>query len=142
MKRLLGTVGTITVHLSVLVPLFLHSCTHKSPPPKHPVEVQSGNARDMKLRGQQSLATGLACGGETYKGVGIYVFPWDHRVLEVGPGTPAERAGIQQGDIILNDEELLGPDRHEVGTVLSLQVKRGLVVSSIDVTVEIICREY
>jgi hypothetical protein len=140
MKRLLGTVGTISIHAAVLLPLFLHGCQHKASTPPPPVKVEVGSSMDTKLRGQDAVATGLACGGSLYKGVGVHVLPWNGRVLDVGPGTPAEKAGIKDMDVILNDD-ILGTDRYPVGTVLALRVLRGGVVIDINVIVEIICNE-
>ncbi len=69
-----------------------------------------------------------------WMGVGLEDLERGLRITSLGAGSPAERAGLQEGDVLLavdgeeleSVEELLGLlDEREVGDVLELRVERG-----------------
>lgn len=71
----------------------------------------------------------------SYGGLGIRIVAKGHRVIasEIIPNSPAERAGIKSGDIILavggvkikNPEDVVKYGVGEVGTKVSLSIRRG-----------------
>ena len=121
MNRLLGILGTILVHLIFLLAILSPSCQTKAgspPPPPNIVEVRLIPKPDPLKAPIEKVEQGdtpkevaitnveQECGEHTYEGVGMIWNESQRRVLSVGEGYPAHRAGIRQGDIIANPEGL------------------------------------
>jgi S1-C subfamily serine protease len=93
----------------------------------------------MLLSGTRD-GNGWTCGGRIYRGVGIKMAPWNGMVQEIGVDTPASRAGLEEGDVILN-RDILAVDRYAAGTELLLDVQRGDRRLSLTIVIERICQE-
>jgi hypothetical protein len=65
----------------------------------------------------------VECEGGEYVGIGIWQGPGG-AVLMVGDNTPASRAGMRVGDVLLNGD-ILEPNRYPKGTAVRLRVLRG-----------------
>jgi hypothetical protein len=84
-------------------------------------------------------ASGLACSGSSYVGVGVTADPRTERIILVGDDTPASRAGLQHDDIVLNPA--VWRDSHREGDLLPVQVLREGVTLMVPVRVGRICIE-
>ncbi len=73
----------------------------------------------------------------SYVGIGI-MSGRDGAVIMVGDNTPAARAGLQVGDVIVNHEQI-GPDRYSAGTPLFLRIARAGVSKTVVVVVGAVC---
>src|SRR5204862_7845868 len=112
-------------------------------PPEHELSAErlrGGGDRvaRMELRPGVS-ATGLACPGSSYVGVGVTADPRTERIILVGDDTPASRAGLQHDDIVLNPA--VWRDSLREGDVLRVQVLREGVTLMLPVRVAKICIE-
>ena len=140
MKRTLGVVGTVLLHaLIVLAMLDLTAHERKLPKKGDPVAVHIPPSID-RLTGEENVGAGLACGGYHYNGVGILVSPGTGVVIDVGDNTPAQRAGLLVGDILL-DRDQLQPDAYQPGTNLTLRVQRDGRELAIHIHIGRICSE-
>lgn len=80
---------------------------------------------------------------EFFGGIGItqstpqnqYGFPIEPTVTEVHKGYPAEKAGIQVGDILMNSEEIRG----EIGTTVTVPVMRNGQIITFKIIRDKIC---
>lgn len=77
------------------------------------------------------------CPGSSYTGIGIFSAAGGE-VWHVGANTPASRAGIEPGDVVENIE-ILDPNRYSVGTPLQLRVARGGQVRTVTVFIGTVC---
>jgi len=82
-------------------------------------------------------ASGLACTGSSYVGVGVTAEPGTERIILVGDDTPASRAGLQHDDIVLNPD--VWRQAHQDGALLHLLVLREGVQMAVPVLVGKIC---
>ena len=82
-------------------------------------------------------ASGLACTGSSYVGVGVTAEPGTERIILVGEDTPASRAGLQHDDVVLNPE--VWQHAHRDGALLRLLVLREGVTMAVPVLVGKIC---
>ena len=82
-------------------------------------------------------ASGLACSGSSYVGVGVTADPRTERIILVGDDTPASRAGLQHDDIVLNPAVWHAP--HREGDVLAVQVLREGATLLVPVRIGKIC---
>lgn len=135
-NRTVGILGSAFIHIFVLSMFFLH-------PHRVLVKVEVHTAqnedKEQKLKGEERIGQGLTCGGYHYDGVGILVGS-DGRILDVGPNTPAESAGLKEGDYLVDFNQLF-PNRYQVGTVLNVLVRRDGVVINIPIHIGRICSE-
>ncbi len=92
-----------------------------------------------QLKGYDGEGVGLACGGSNYDGLGIMTDGFG-RVIDVGPNTPAERAGLLRDDIFLNSEDFW-PGKFKPGHNDVLKIRRGAQRLDLPVTIGVICRE-
>ena len=73
-----------------------------------------------------------------YTGIGIIYNPWKGDVTKVAKGSPAEKAGIKVGDILLDSGIR---DKYEEGTVITIPTLREGIIHDIPVTIGKICTE-
>jgi hypothetical protein len=118
MRRLVGVIGALLVHLFVVIPFFIPSCTPMTPPPTaapsqdnevvvliHPItKVPSDEEPPPPRNGQNGTWMGDDCPDKTkiYEGIGIIYDPSTGRVLQAPPSLPAYRAGVRVGDVFVN----------------------------------------
>lgn len=109
MKRFIAITGTILLHLLLLLALL----------PVVPTQQPAGDTdrpQDVKsLKGGQGLVeakiiageglSGASCQGGSYVGIGLTVGR-NGFIMMVGENTPASRAGLERGDVILNEGDL------------------------------------
>jgi hypothetical protein len=152
MKRTAGVVGAIAVHL--LVVSALHGATARIVPPPFWKPPERAN-EDARLRDMsehlvsvqikpdtaegQRLADEDACKGSSYIGMGVMLRFADGSIIAVGDHTPASRAGLHEGDILLNAPQVRQP--HNEGDRLTLRVRRGLTEFLTNVRYGKICSE-
>jgi hypothetical protein len=136
--RATGAAVSALLHLAILAALFHATAVRPAPPSQH-TAVDDEGIPDMHLSGMWD-GNGWTCGGRIYRGVGIKMAPWNGYVQEIGVDTPASRAGLEEGDVILN-RSILEVDRYEAGTELVLDVQRGGLRLSLTIVVERICQE-
>jgi hypothetical protein len=135
--RATGVAASALVHLAIVVWL-LHAPVGHAPSSQHTVADFDGMP-ETHLSGTRD-GNGWACGGRIYRGVGIKMAPWNGMVQEIGIDTPASRAGLEEGDVILN-RGILEVDRYAAGTELVLDVQRGPLRLKLPIVVERICQE-
>ena len=82
-------------------------------------------------------ASGLACAGSSYVGVGVTADPRTERIILVGDDTPASRAGLQHDDIVLNPA--VWQQSHREGDLLRVEVLREGVTLMVPVRIGKIC---
>lgn len=137
--RCAGAAGSILVHAAVIAMLLHATGQEKAPPLKHaPVAVFETDGN--RLSGELRRGYGLACGGYHYDGIGITVNPGSGRVLDVGPATPAEAAGMHDNDVLL-DPNQLHADMYPRGTKLAVRVLRDGVEITLTLVIGRICNE-
>lgn len=107
-------------------------------PPVTQVRPIADDSSSPHLRGMRDGAFNLQC-PNSYTGIGT-MSGLSGRIYSVGVDTPAERAGLVVGDVLLNGE-ISSPDEHPVGTRLVFLVERDGVERRVVVVVERICRE-
>jgi len=98
------------------------------PPPSAWLEVGADRLRDagdrivsVDLVPEPSRGA-LVCSGSSYVGVGVTADPRTERIVMVGDGTPASRAGLKRDDIVLNPG--VWREAHEEGALLPVRVLR------------------
>lgn len=111
-----AAIAVFALHAILLAPL--PGC-HQPPPP--PPVAQARLVVDDSTRFARSGDGDLAC-EDSYRGVGFRLNVID-AVMDVAPGSPAERAGMRVGDNVLN-EPIFGGNRHPLGTTLVAKVER------------------
>lgn len=80
-----------------------------------------------------------AC-ARTYRGIGITRWALSEGIKAIAKGGPADKAGLQVGDVILNDDEL-GADRYMVGHPVKLHIERAGRRLTVVVVIGRICFE-
>jgi hypothetical protein len=109
---------SISLHVAVVALLFAHLPTTPQQPPAPDGDATSGVPLDVFII--PGDGAGPQCDG--YDGVGIRHALGGH-ILDVAPRSPAERAGIAAGDVLLDP---LGIDlRQPAGTTVRLSTQRG-----------------
>lgn len=131
MKRPGLFAAVAAAHVLALWPWSCAAPQTKAPAPPAPVRLVADHEFAKQGPGD------YAC-DPSYRGIGVRAI--EGYVFEVAPGGPAERAGIRRGDEIEN-HEVLGGDRYDVGTILRLTVKRGEHKFNTPVRTERICQE-
>lgn len=101
-----GAALTALLHLWLVFALQVAVTVVEPPlPPHEPTADALHEAGDqvVEVDIHPGLATpGLPCEGSSYVGVGITAEPATERIILVGDNTPASRAGLQHGDVVLN----------------------------------------
>lgn len=142
--RAVAATLTVLLHLLILTALVRVTAGVVRPPPAP--AGQDMTADQLHGAGERTIrvdivpglsATGLACAGSSYVGVGVTADPGSERIILVGDDTPASRAGLQHGDIVLNPG--VWRDAHREGSVLHLLVLRDGVTLVVEVRVGKIC---
>lgn len=135
--------ATLSVLLHLLVLAALATVTMNGPtlplfPPVGADRLREAGEQVVDVDISPGLAaTGLACEGSSYVGVGITAEPGTERIILVGDNTPASRAGLQHDDVVLNPA--VWRDAHREGTLLRLLVRRGRMLIEVPVLVGHIC---
>lgn len=152
MKRAVGAVGSVLLHL-VLIFSLVAATGRADAPPGHLNESDIqllDEGHELRQKKQTFLHVpvtlppldGVAgnidppCLGDSYHGIGIRGI--GSVVLDVGPDTPAARAGLTAEDTIQN-EEILGRNRYPDGTELHLLVERNGSVRNVTIVTAEIC---
>jgi len=100
--------------------------------------LRGGGERVARIELRPGLpASGLACAGSSYVGVGVTADPRTERIILVGDDTPASRAGLQHDDIVINPA--VWQASHREGELLRVQVLRDGVTMIVAVRVGKIC---
>jgi hypothetical protein len=134
---LLGAALSVALHAALLLLLLSAPAPHRPPPPPAPPGgISIIQVPIQKLSG--TGAHGLACGGHRYNGLG-FAHSFGGFVVMVGPGTPAERAGMQLGDEVQGDVPL--PNERPTNTVVDIVIKRAGRRMVLHAVVESICDE-
>lgn len=153
MKRTVGALASVTLHLALILALTSATARVGAPPghlnasdvalleEKHlRAMAPPGMTVPVKLRAVDGLAIPApACLNASYRGIGVKRY-WAGEVFEVGPGTPAERAGIRVGDTLLNDDEFVR-DSVPVGTRMTARVLRDGIELVLPIVIGDICTE-
>ena len=141
--RALAAMLSVVLHLlvvSVLVRVATGSID-TAPPLEHEAtadKLRGGGDRIARIELRPGLAaSGLACSGSSYVGVGVTADPRTERIILVGDDTPASRAGLQHDDIVLNPA--VWRDSHLEGVLLRVEVLREGVSMIVSVRVGKIC---
>lgn len=152
MLRLAAAALSLALHLLLGWTLLHVTATAPPPPPKHTAWNDEGAESARHLRGAESLVdvrpladqgisggTG-ACPDKSYVGIGIVVSAGLDVIMMIGTNTPASRAGLKEGDI------LLGVDWSKVvgapeGTRVPLVVLRDATQFPVTLTVARICND-
>lgn len=136
----------LAVVLHWLLLVMLAAVTWRLTPPAEPASARQATAESLREAGEQLVevdihpgltATGLACEGSSYVGVGITADPRTERIILVGDDTPASRAGLRHDDVVLNPQ--VWRQAHREGAVLRLLVLRGGLRLEVAVLVGKIC---
>jgi hypothetical protein len=144
--RAVAAMLTLLLHLLILSALLRVTASVVKPP--QPSPGQELTAERLRDAGEQIVsvdigpglsASGLACLGGSYIGVGITADPRTERIILVGDNTPASRAGLQHDDIVLNPD--VWRDAHQEGALLQVLVLREGVKMIVRVRVGKICIE-
>jgi hypothetical protein len=142
--RAVATIVSVLLHLLVLFAFVTITARGVEPPP--PSAEQELTAARLYGAGAQVVhidvmpglpASGLACTGSSYVGVGVIAEPGTERIILVGEDTPASRAGLQHDDIVLNPD--VWQHAHREGALLHLLVLREGVKMAVSVLVGKIC---
>jgi len=143
--RAFAAMLSVLLHLlvvSVLVRVATASID-AAPPLEHEAsadKLRGGGDRIARIELRPGLAaTGPACSGSSYVGVGVTADPRTERIILVGDDTPASRAGLQHDDIVLNPA--VWRDSLREGELLRVQVLREGVTLTVPVRVGKICIE-
>lgn len=138
MKKTYGWMGSIALHLLIAFLLLAPSVVKKPPNNGKPIPVKFF-MREDKLRGEELVVgKGLACAGYHYTGVGIRM-SYDI-IIEVAPNSPAESAGLREGDELI-DPNQLAADRFAIGTAIDLKIKRNGREIVVPIKIGNICNE-
>lgn len=139
--------GSLAIHAALLAALLMSPPRAEqqrpdTPPPAGDAKnlrqaVKPLSVRLIKEEDGSAAAAPQACEQGSYSGIGIMTTVFGS-ILSIGQGTPAERAGLRLLDVIQN-AEILAPDRHKEGTRLVLIVLRDGVELSVEVTIDRIC---
>jgi predicted metalloprotease with PDZ domain len=138
--RTLAAAGAVALH-ALLLAVALVRCSPEVSAKPPPAETHPPGEATLDVRLLPSHDTGdedMAC-PEGYRGIGIRTSDGAH-VTDVAPGGPADKAGIQTDDVIVN-ADILWPDRYMVGHKLTLQISRGGRVFPVVVVIRRICTE-
>jgi hypothetical protein len=102
--------------------------------------LHGGGERIARIELRPGLpASGRACSGSSYVGVGVTADPRTERIILVGDDTPASRAGLQHDDIVLNPA--VWQESHREGELLRVRVLREGVTMVVPVRIGKICIE-
>ena len=142
--RAVAATLTVLLHLLILSALVRVTASVVKPPPA-PAEQElsadrlyGAGERIISVDISRGLSTsGLVCEGSSYVGVGVTAEPGSERIILVGDDTPASRAGLQHGDIVLNPA--VWRDAHREGALLHLVVLRDGVKVTLALQVGRIC---
>lgn len=132
-----GALGSVLVHL-----VFVSALTWQPRPPAvPPAKVRASIEVAVRLVAVESDGDHAGSGCPlSYRGIGIE-HSFTGMVREVLGGGPADRAGIQLGDVIHNHYATLIRDRYPVGHVLRLKIRRLGELIEVPVRIEKICYE-
>ena len=140
--RAVAAVFTVLLHLMILFALVRVTAIA---PPTATAE-QEISADNLHGAGERLIrvdihpapsASGRACAGSSYVGVGVTVAPSSQRIILVGDDTPASRAGLQRNDVVLNPQ--IWEHAHPDGTLLRVDILRDGVRRAVWVRVGKIC---
>ena len=143
--RAVAAILSVLLHLAVLF-AFAVVTARALEPPRPPAGAALTAARlygagaqvlHIDVRPGLLQASGLACTGSSYVGVGVTAEPGTERIILVGDDTPASRAGLQHDDVVLNPE--VWQHAHRDGALLRLLVRRQGVTMAVPVLVGKIC---
>lgn len=143
--RAVAAILTVLLHLLMLFAL-VHVRARLVEPPQPPTGQRDMSADKLYGAGERTIRVdivsglstrGLACAGSSYIGVGVTADPGSERIILVGDDTPASRAGLRHGDIVLNPG--VWRDAHREGSVLHLVILRDGMMIAVAVQVGKIC---
>jgi predicted metalloprotease with PDZ domain len=143
--RAVAAILTLLLHGLILFALLRATGVAVSPAPPPGTE-QALSADQLHGAGEQLVSVdiraglsllGRICEGSSYVGIGVTATPDSQRIILVGDDTPASRAGLQHGDIVLNPE--VWQDAHTEGALLRVEVLRQGVKMAMWVLVGKIC---
>jgi membrane-associated protease RseP (regulator of RpoE activity) len=139
MSRTVGALGSFAVHAALVLALLPGKQAGGSDGVQAVARQQDGE-EDFAMQLLPSPTgdgDGLACPA-FYRGVGVV--HGASYVLEIAPGSPAERAGLQVGDKWLN-LDAFARDEFPIGTRLVFKIERYGVRLDLPVVTGVICYE-
>jgi predicted metalloprotease with PDZ domain len=137
MSRTIGALGSFAVHAALVLALLLGKQAGGADGVQAVARQQDGE-EDFAMQLLPSPTgdgDGLACPA-FYRGVGVV--HGASYVLEIAPGSPAERAGLQVGDKWLNLDSF-SRDSYEIGKPMTFRIERHGQRLDLPVTIGRIC---
>jgi len=121
--RVAGCCGTVLVHAALLAAMVASPAPVQPPVPTGLKSETDGREDEgMRLLPSAVGAIGLAC-AHSYIGIGVMVSSFGGLIVEVSPGGPADRAGMQIGDRFLNADRFRR-DSYTPGQEMPLAIER------------------
>lgn len=148
--RLAAAVLSIALHFALALTLVHVTAKVPPPPPKHTAWNEDKDENAIHLRGAEASVdvkplaeTGLfagqqTCPGKSYIGIGVVVGAGADVITLVGTNTPASRAGLRVGDLLIDAD---WSKREIEGSVLTFLVLRDGLQFPVTLTVARICND-
>lgn len=135
--------------VSIAVSLILHASLffivlNREPEPEIPqpqtvqIKLDGDSQEDPKSRDFMEMGTGMIACPNSYVGVGFKYRFLDQEITDVSPDSPAERMGLQRGDIIIKMTDSI---LTQVGQDFSITISRGKQQLTFSSKAEDICTQ-
>ncbi len=130
-SRYLGAAASGLAHVLLLL-LLLDATSRATKLPPKPADIAREHTAQhvygaglvpVNLQDGTGMHLGQECPDRHYTGIGVLTSSAEDRIIDIGPNTPAERAGLKRGDAILNPE-VFQTDNYPPGAILHLRIRR------------------